>query len=336
MVDSAAAEQRQRASSPSVANACVNILSTNDTSARERFDYWRDAICSAVFEISLETPPEHFNARIAARSAGPLRFARSQSTEYRIVRSRRDIARASADHYSIYLQISGQTNSILDHETITLNAGEIGLYDGRDSFHGMHSGHRAVAVVPHAMIDRRAPWLRKRASHKLAPNSMFVNLARRHLLQLSDTDASLSDSAISVLAENLCNLVALATATDVEPRQLEPDLQMEAVLALCRQSLHDPDLSPRVIADRLGISVRTLHFRFRQMGESFGRWVLNSRLEASSTALRDQDQKTLNISKIAYNCGFNDLSHFNRSFRGRFEMTPREWRNESRRVTSPD
>jgi AraC family transcriptional activator of tynA and feaB len=35
----------------------------------------------------------------------------------------------------------------------------------------------------------------------------------------------------------------------------------------------------------------------------------------------------LNISEIAYAWGFNDLSHFNRAFRARFGMTPREWRH---------
>jgi AraC-like DNA-binding protein len=32
------------------------------------------------------------------------------------------------------------------------------------------------------------------------------------------------------------------------------------------------------------------------------------------------------VSEIAYRWGFNDLSHFNRSFRAHFAMTPREWR----------
>ena len=334
MVDSAASEHIERVQSPSVANACVDIWSTDTMRARERFDYWRDAVCNAVFGISIEAPPERFKARIAARSSGPLRFAKSQSTDYHIVRSREDIARAPADHYSIYLQISGQTISVLREETITLNAGEIGFYDGREPFHGVHSGSRAIVVVPCAIIDRRAPWLRERSSHKLLSISPFLDLARHHLLQLNATDSVLSDSATSILTDNLCNLVALASAADIEPRRLQPELQMEAILALCRQDLQDSNLSPESVADRLGISVRTLHSRFRQMGQSFGRWVLDSRLEACRTALRDQGQKALNISDIAFRWGFNDLSYFNRSFRGRFEMTPRQWRNEMHPATT--
>jgi len=55
--------------------------------------------------------------------------------------------------------------------------------------------------------------------------------------------------------------------------------------------------------------------------------VLQSRLEACARALRDPNQRLLNISEIAYRWGFNDLSHFNRAFRAHFDMSPGEWRN---------
>src|SRR5262249_17951271 len=80
--------------------------------------------------------------------------------------------------------------------------------------------------------------------------------------------------------------------------------------------------------DHLGISIRTLHFRFKQIGRTFGRWVLDNRLEACALALRDPRQRASNISEIAYRWGFNDLSYFNKAFRARFDMTPGDWRKE--------
>ena len=74
--------------------------------------------------------------------------------------------------------------------------------------------------------------------------------------------------------------------------------------------------------------MRTLHLRFKQVGQSFTQWLRDERLKACSVALRDQNQRDLNISEIAYRWGFNDLSHFNKSFRARFDQTPTQWRNE--------
>ena len=124
-------------------------------------------------------------------------------------------------------------------------------------------------------------------------------------------------------------LLALASAHDVATNRLPPETQMEAILAFCRQQLHDPELSPQRVADRFGISVRTLQSRFRQIGQTFAEWVRDERLKACSTALRDPAQRGLHISEIAYRWGFGDLSHFNKSFRTRFDRTPRQWRNES-------
>jgi AraC-like DNA-binding protein len=85
-------------------------------------------------------------------------------------------------------------------------------------------------------------------------------------------------------------------------------------------------LSPQAVAAHFGISVRTLHLRFEALGQSFGRWVLGSRLDGCCRSLGDPGQRNASISDIAYRWGFNDLSHFNKRFRSRFGMSPREWR----------
>jgi AraC family transcriptional regulator, positive regulator of tynA and feaB len=330
LVDSATGAPIARAEQPSVAKAASAIWSTDATPERERFSYWRDAVCRAVFNISIEDPPERFSARMSARTSGPIRLATSTSTgSYRLVRNGRDIASAPADHYSIFMQLSGRT--VIKHgddETTALYADDIAIYDGRLPFRAeIFDGGRTMAVIPRAMIDRRAPWLKRRPVQKFNANSRFVDLARRHLLELIADDSTLSETTTSMLTDNLCNLLALASATDVAPNRLPPELQIEALLAFCRQSLHDVELSPQFVADHFGISVRTLHLRFNQIGYTFGRWVLENRLEACRTALHDQNQRALNISEIAYRWGFNDLSYFNKAFRARFNETPRDWRN---------
>lgn len=328
MVDSATDDSIKAPKRPRITKAQVNIWSTDAARGHERFSYWREAVCQAVFNISIDAPPERFSARITARSAGALRFATSESSGYRVVRTQRDIDTAPADHYSVFVQVRGR--SVIDQcdDTITYHRNDIAISDGRLPFHADLSGTgcRAFAVIPRAMIDRRAPWLRRSPLNKLTSNSLFADLARRHLLALTDANSTLSENEMGLLTENLCNLLALASAKDVAPDRVQPELQIEAILAFCRQNLHDPDLSPQRVADRFGISVRTVHLQFTQIGQTFGRFVLDSRLEACGAALRDQNQRALNISDIAYRWGFNDLSYFNKAFRARFDTTPREWR----------
>jgi len=190
---------------------------------------------------------------------------------------------------------------------------------------GEHGGRCAIATMPRAMIEQRAPWLRGRPHRKLAADARFSDHLRLHMMELMA--GPMGETATSLLTDSLCNLVALAAAEDFPSSRLEPELQMEALFAFCREHLHDADLSAQHAADHIGISVRTLHARFRQIGQTFGRWLLEQRLQGCRAALRDPRQRTRQISQIAYAWGFNDLSYFNRAFRRRFEVTPRDWRD---------
>jgi AraC-like DNA-binding protein len=178
------------------------------------------------------------------------------------------------------------------------------------------------------MLEQRAPWLLGPArGGKFASNARFANLLRLHITELTADAAPLGDSEASLLADSLCNLVALAAADGVPATRLQPELQLEALLVFCRQNLHDPDLSPQQAADHVGISLRTLHSRFQKTDRTFGHWVLENRLEGCRAALRAPHQRHLSISEVAHRWGFNDLSYFNKAFRTQFGMTPGDWRN---------
>ncbi|HEY6860985.1 MAG TPA: hypothetical protein VI358_14520, partial [Pseudolabrys sp.] len=87
----------------------MTFWSTDTIPERERFSFWREIICNTIFSISPEAPSERFSARVRVRSAGPLRFAMCQSTSYEIIRTQRDVNRAPADYYTVYLQLQGRT-----------------------------------------------------------------------------------------------------------------------------------------------------------------------------------------------------------------------------------
>lgn len=327
MADSAVFDQSGRPASRD--RQRVEILSTDMTPARERFAYWREGL-RHLFGVAAEAPPaQEFSAHAVVRSTGPFRFLVSESTGYRVGWSREYATNAFSNHFSIYLQLNGRTIAARGEEEIELGAGDIGFCDGRRQLRAWFGGRFAIVSVPRPMIERRAPWVKNRPHLKLASNARFARNLRLHMMELTADDAAFSESETGLLADSLCNLVALAAAEGIPSWRMQPELQMEALLAFCRQNLGDADLSPQQAADYLGISVRTLHSRFRQTGQTFGRWLLDNRLEGCGAALRDPNQRALNISDIAYRWGFNDLSYFNKAFRTQYDMTPGEWRQGS-------
>jgi len=303
--------------------------STDAIDERERFLFWREMVCRSVFNVSVQAPPKRFSASITARSHGAFRFATCESTAYDIYRTRKDISRESTDHYLMWLQLRGHTHLTQANESIAFGCNDIVIADGRHPYHAalFDDGQRrrqAIAVLPRSLIEARVPWLRRRPLLKLASNSVYADLTRRHMLQLTADD--LTESEMALLTENLCNLLALLDHAETPIYRVQPELQLEALLDFCRRNVHNPALSPDFVAAQFGISTRTLHLRFEKLEQTFGRWLLDARLDASSKALRNPQQYTCSISEIAYSCGFNDLSHFNKSFRARFGVSPSEWR----------
>ncbi len=306
----------------------MNSWSTDTVSERERFSFWREIVCQSLFNVSAEAPPGRFTGHMRVRTSGPLRFLMSGSSRYHFVRTERDITNTSADYITILMQVGGHTAIDHNDDSFVVQRNDVAIFDGKQPFSARNSegARRIAAVVPRTMIDSRASWLRSRPLRRLPSNSKFLDLARRHLVRLVSDDLNATETAL--LTENLCNVLALASAADVPLNNLQAELQIEALLTFCQRNLHYPGLSPGFVAEYFGISVRTLHLRFGKLGQTFGRWLLEARLEACCKALRDPQQCTRGISDIAYGCGFNDLSHFNKTFRARFNMSPSEWRHE--------
>lgn len=63
-----------------------------------------------------------------------------------------------------------------------------------------------------------------------------------------------------------------------------------------------------------------------QFRESPGRWLLRQRLDHSADLLRSS---SLNVTEIAFESGFEDVSHFSRVFKNRFGTTPLAFRKKS-------
>ena len=86
------------------------------------------------------------------------------------------------------------------------------------------------------------------------------------------------------------------------------------------------------LAARHGVTPRHVQILFESDGTTFSRFLLDQRLARAHHMLANPLLAERTISAIAYDAGFGDLSHFNRSFRRRFGKTPSEARDEPRKA----
>ena len=93
----------------------------------------------------------------------------------------------------------------------------------------------------------------------------------------------------------------------------------------------DRNLGPGHIAAAVGISERQLSRIFADADTTVGRYVLQQRLGFAKAALSSREQDVVSVGEIGKRFGFSSPSHFSRTFRQRFGLTPLQWRKDSQR-----
>jgi AraC-like DNA-binding protein len=66
------------------------------------------------------------------------------------------------------------------------------------------------------------------------------------------------------------------------------------------------------------------------MAPPFTEYVLGRRIARAHGQLSDPRQSAEKISSVAYNCGFGDVSYFNRVFRRQYGLAPSDVRAQAR------
>ena len=95
-------------------------------------------------------------------------------------------------------------------------------------------------------------------------------------------------------------------------------MRLKSVLMILERRFTEPDFSAQKLAAAAGLSERYVNELLHEAGASFT-LRLNERLRKAAGLLAHAERR---ISDIAFDCGFNDLSYFNRCFRRRFGLTP--------------
>jgi AraC-like DNA-binding protein len=132
------------------------------------------------------------------------------------------------------------------------------------------------------------------------------------------------------------DLVAAWLAGEVEaeadvPEDARRRAMMESIRAFVRRNLHDPELSPAVIAAEHHISVSYLHRVFTQQsgGETVAAWIRGQRLERARRDLGDPALAALPIHAVATRWGIHRASAFSRAFQVAYGLSPREHRHQA-------
>jgi AraC-like DNA-binding protein len=301
---------------------------TEAVPAADRFGYWRRAVCEGVVGAETESPrPGPFHARLAASRAADFGFATFAASGHAVVRTSAMARREIAAPFLLNLQLRGESRYGDGADAVAVREGGIALVNTGRPFRVAFPGEvsRVIAILPRALLRARVSWCGDIGAIAIDGALPAAEPLRAYLGAAGRNLASLDARTAGAFLENLVNLLALALAPapgGEGPRRA----RFDALRAHVRRRIADPAYAPRRAAAETGLSLRALHRLFAEAGTSFGRFLLEARLDACRAVLEDPAQAGRAISDVAFACGFNELSHFSRAFKARYGRSPRRHR----------
>jgi AraC-like DNA-binding protein len=146
--------------------------------------------------------------------------------------------------------------------------------------------------------------------------------------ELDEAISRIHEDAMPELMRHTSALLGLAFAAEgfVPPETKSRLAALERIKRFVELHLSNPSLGSQFVAEGTGLSPRYINRLFEREGTSLMRYVLEARLARCRLELEDPRFGALGITEVAMRWGFNNLSHFSRTFHERYGMSPSAWR----------
>lgn len=266
---------------------------------------------------------------------GDLKLTRVCTSAKRMTRTKDDVARDGVDCLFLNINVgNGRLRTEQRKGAFELAQGELGLSYSNEpgSFFTVPGSPFRTAVVSREAVGALVSDLDDLATQPLDSSQPAVRLLERYLDLLYTPMGFEADPAVSAhVSRSLTDLVALALGAQRDEAELAMlrggrAAKLRLIVAGIKAGFEDPGFSEHTLAARLGMAPRTIRDLLYQTGRTFSERVMELRLAKAHSALSDARCKHMKVAEIAYACGFNEVSYFNRCFRRRFGGKPSEFR----------
>ncbi len=190
-----------------------------------------------------------------------------------------------------------------------------------------HSTHTNGEISEHCIkISFTGDMVSSYFSQKLKGSAVLENYTESHELctLISRLSQSEDDTALRrILLDNILLILYERGRgiSSVESMNIS-SLVTESLNIINRQFNENISLSS--VAHSLNVTPQYLSYIFsKNMNISFSQYLSDMRLRYAAGLLKDN---TMNITEICYSCGYRNLSHFIRSFKNKYGISPNKYK----------
>lgn len=311
----------------------VNCLDTSRVPRGERLALWGQALSGLSGILHNGNDPlrvdgynaETIDGQIETTHIGGITFSRIEASPHRIAQPAVDQRRV----INVLLQIFG--TSVLEQggRRIETSPGDclIGdLSQSRQLLNPTGTKHLLI-VIPGETAFSNGLGLHDSHYQCFSSSRGLGRLSRNLVETIIEDRAAIGAEYERDMADMVMRLLRLSLLASEEQFVLGARQRLvQQAKSFVDKNIRDPDLDLHQVAHALNCSPRYLHTAFAAEGTSITKYIWSARLELCHQELIRTRKEEMTVTDIAFACGFNSSSHFSRTFKEKFGVSPSKLR----------
>ncbi|WP_250481738.1 helix-turn-helix domain-containing protein [Caballeronia sp. NCTM5] len=304
---------------------------TNQLPERDQFPFWREVLCQAYTALDPTTEADgRFSGTVTAQRVADFNVTTIRSVRQEIFRNESQIRKDPSSVYFLNLQIAGECRMVQDGREALIRPGDFSIVDSTRPYLNDYCSdewEQYSIRIPRELLNPLLKAPNKATAVRISSGAGGMQSVAVDFIQSLTKNASTIAGREEKIGRSLIDIVALAIGATEEVNETgranARQALRSAIIGHIEANVADPTMTPLRVASHFGMSCRYLHKTLEDSGKSFSKLLLERRLDICASELRERGDS---ISTIGLRWGFNDLSHFSRTFRQRFGVSPREYR----------
>ncbi|NVJ92291.1 MAG: helix-turn-helix domain-containing protein [Methylocystaceae bacterium] len=298
---------------------------------KERFEAWHQNM-SVFFDLAAPDggmPKKDIDGAITACNLGETVFGVTRSETQLFERKPVKIARDDMDHIlvQVFLEGGGVIDGLNGNEHIS--AGDMLVIDMAQNFTMRTSAFQNLTLVlPRVVQAQLSERLSVLHGKKISSKNPMIRFMAEHMKALWYNVPDMNmDQAGSMLEGTLGLMEGWLSQDGRLSEENTPEVSAalgQSIKRYIEQHLCEP-MTPRILATHFRIS-RSQIYRIFAPYDGVARYVWERRMLRSRNMLTQSAFNHMTVGSIGYECGFLSESHFSRTFKSRFGVSPSEMR----------